>query len=130
MRIRLLQDREASFQCAAFSGDSELLATGFSDGSLRVWYLLADDIPRSGMALRGHFAPVEFLEFDRTDRWLVSSSPSTFRLWEMDVDRLIELGKKAIGRTLSDYERAQFGIDAGENGPWPEPSPVGVPGGL
>jgi len=111
VRMRLLQDRDAAFQCAAFSGDSELLATGFSDGSLQVWNLRADDVARSGMALRGHVEPVEFIEFDRSDRWLVSSSPGSVRLWEMDADRLIAMGRKAIGRTLTDYERAQFGID-------------------
>ena len=109
--MQLLQERDAVFQCAAFSGDSELLATGFSDGSLRVWNLLAVDVARNGMALRGHVGPVEFLEFDRSDRWLVSSSPSTVRLWEMDADRLIAMGRQAIGRSLTDYERAQFGID-------------------
>ena len=111
VRLRLLQDRDAVFQCAAFSGDSELLATGFTDGSLQVWNLLAEDVTRSGMALRGHVEPVEFIEFDRSDRWLVSSSPSTVRLWEMDSDRLIAMGRQAIGRSLTDYERAQFGID-------------------
>ena len=111
VRTRLLQDRDAAFQCAAFSGDSKLLATGYSDGSLQVWNLLAEDVTRSGMALRGHVEPVEFIEFDRSDRWLVSSSPSSVRLWEMDADRLIAMGRKAIGRTLTDYERAQFGID-------------------
>ena len=111
VKMRLLQDRDAAFQCAAFSGDSELLATGFSDGSLQVWNLLAEDVTRSGMALRGHVEPVEFIEFERSDRWLVSSSPSTVRLWEMDADRLIAMGRQAIGRSLTDYERAQFGIN-------------------
>lgn len=111
VKTRLLQDREAEFQCAAFSGDSALLATGYSDGSLQVWDLRAEDVTRSGIALRGHISPVQFIEFDRSDRWLVSSSPSSVRLWEMDTDRLIALGRQAIGRTLTDYERAQFGID-------------------
>ena len=108
---QLLQDDDAAFQCAAFSGDSELLATGYSDGSLQVWNLRAEDVARSGMALRGHLGPIEFLEFDRSDRWLVSSTTNTVRLWEMDADRLIAIGRKAIGRTLTDYERVQFGID-------------------
>ncbi|MFM8709218.1 MAG: protein kinase domain-containing protein [Planctomycetia bacterium] len=111
VKTRLLQDREAEFQCAAFSGDSELLATGYSDGSLQVWDLRAEEVTRSGSALRGHIAPVQFIEFDRSDRWLVSSSPTSVRLWEMDADRLIAMGRRAIGRTLTDYERAQFGID-------------------
>jgi WD40 repeat protein len=114
VRMRLLQDRDAVFQCAAFSGDSELLATGYSDGSLQVWNLLSEDVARSGMALRGHVEPVEFIEFDRSDRWLVSSSPSLVRLWEMDSDRLIAMGRQTIGRSLTDYERAQFGSDDSE----------------
>ena len=59
----------------------------------------------------GEAEPVEFIEVDRSDRWLVSSSPRTVRLWEMAADRLIAMGRQAIGRSLTDYERAQFGID-------------------
>jgi WD40 repeat protein len=126
VKIRLLQDPDAGFQCAAFSGDSELLATGFSDGSLQVWNLLSEDVARSGMALRGHVQPVEFLEFNRSDRWLVSSSPGTVRLWEMDADRLIAMGRQAIGRKLNDYERDQFGVDDPDQ-PQPEPPAISPP---
>jgi WD40 repeat protein len=128
VKIRLLQDRDAGFQCAAFSGDSELLATGFSDGSLQVWNLLSEDVARSGMALRGHVQPVEFLEFNSSDRWLVSSSPGTVRLWEMDADRLIAMGRQTIGRKLNDYERDQFGVDDPDQ-PQPEPPAISPPDG-
>jgi len=109
--MRLWHDQEVTFQCAAFSGDSELLATGLSDGGLHVWSLLAEDIVQSGMSLRGHSLPVEFIEFDRSDRWLVSSSSTTVRLWEMDVDRLIALAQRAVGRSLTDDERIRFGLE-------------------
>ena len=107
----LLHDQDATFQCAAFSGDSELLATGCSDGSLQVWNLLAADVAQSRMALRGHTKPVEFIEFDRSDRWLVSSSANSVRLWEMDASRLIALAQRAIGRSLTSDERLRFGLE-------------------
>lgn len=108
---RLRHDRDATFQCAAFSGDSELLATGFSDGGLQVWNLRDEDIVRSRMVLRGHVNPVQYIEFDRSDRWLVSSSSTAVRLWEMDVSKLIAMAQRAIGRSLTDDERARFGIE-------------------
>ena len=105
---------------AAGRGDNDGPAAAAPGGTVHVWRLdggsvepfpLAEDVTRNGKTLRGHVGPVEFLEFDRSDRWLVSSSPSTVRLWEMDADRLIAMGRQAIGRSLTDYERAQFGID-------------------
>lgn len=122
---RLLHDRDATFQCAVFSGDSALLATGFSDGGLQIWNLRAEDVARSVMSLRGHMKPVEFIEFDRSDRWLVSSSSRSIRLWEMDAARLIAMARKTVGRELTDSERVQFGIDATER---PESAARGGPG--
>jgi WD40 repeat protein/tRNA A-37 threonylcarbamoyl transferase component Bud32 len=121
--VRLPRDRDATFQCAAFSGDSKLLATGYSDGGLEVWNLTADDVARSRMALRGHVKPVEFIEFERSDRWLVSSSAVSIRLWEMDANKLIEMADQSNGRTLSQDERLQYGIDD----TWPD-IPVSAPG--
>jgi WD40 repeat protein len=109
--IRLPRDPEATFQCAAFSGDSRVLATGSSDGGLQVWDLSAENIARSGIALRGHTKPVQYIEFDRSDHWLVSSSTHSIRLWENDVTKLIALARRATGRTLTADERAQYGID-------------------
>ena len=116
---------DASFQCATFSSDSRLLATGFSDGGLQVWNLTAADIPRSGIVLRGHAKPVQFIEFDRFDRWLVSSSTHSIRLWEMDVSKLITLARRTTGREFTADERALFGIDDERHGTPNSSTPAG-----
>lgn len=115
---------DASFQCAAFSSDSRELATGFSDGGLQLWNLTAADIPRSGIVLRGHSWPVQFIEFDRLDRWLVSSSTHSIRLWEHDVSKLITLARRTTGRTFTADERALFGIEDERHGTPTAPVPA------
>ena len=110
-RLPRAGQQDALFQCATFSGDSRVLATGFSDGGLQIWDLSADNIARSGLVLRGHTKPVQYIEFDRFDRWLVSSSTHSIRLWENDLAKLITLARKATGRQLTADERTLFGID-------------------
>jgi aryl-alcohol dehydrogenase-like predicted oxidoreductase len=44
----------------------------------------------------------------------------------MDADRLIAMGRQAIGRKLNDYERDQFGVDDPDQ-PQPEPPAISPP---
>lgn len=71
----------------AFSADSQRLAVGFADGSMRVWNV---EDGKLNQVLKSHTRAITGLSFSSDGRWLVSSSlDGTLRLWRVE-EQLIQ----------------------------------------
>jgi WD40 repeat protein len=93
----------------AFDASGGRLATGGSDGLVKVWDA------RTGahlLTLTGHTGEVSGLSFSPDGTALASSaSDRTVRVWAMDVDDLLAIARQSVTRSLTDEECLQY-LDA------------------
>jgi WD40 repeat protein len=77
-----------------------------------LWNLEATDPAATKRILRGHTQGVTALAFTPDSRRVVTGSQDgTARLWDVSADRIVALATTIAGRSLSNLERAQYGLD-------------------
>ena len=108
----VLASHEDKVATVAFSEDSQMLALGSADETVRLWKLNSTNIEVSYLILRGHTYGVDAVYFSPDKkRFIIQSSDGTVRILALQIERLIALGKRAAGRELTDTERKQFRLD-------------------
>jgi WD40 repeat protein len=84
-----------------FSPDGSMVATGGSDGLVRVW----DPATGAELSILPTPAAVRRLNFDETGERLVSTDDTNVaRIWTLDVDSLIEIARQRVTRDLTPAE--------------------------
>ena len=62
--------------------------------------------------LQGHEATIQYIGITPNSRWLVSGSwDKTARLWDLNLDSLIDRARQLAGRELTEQERTQYLVD-------------------
>ncbi len=104
---RLAEMNSASYITAlAFSADGTSLATGHTDGKIRLWDA-ATGVPQ--MELQDGHAAIESVAFTPDGAKLVSTNAdSVTRVWALDVDDLVALAERRLTRELSNAECRQY----------------------
>jgi WD40 repeat protein len=99
---------EGSLKAVALSPDRSRIATGSSDGSVRVWRTsdggLIDEIRVPGSEVQG-------VAFRDDDHLVVTPADGTVRIYTLDVTELVRIARSAVTRTFTPVECARFGID-------------------
>jgi len=99
---------EGSLKAVALSPDRSRIATGSSDGSVRVWRTsdggLIDEIRVPGSEVQG-------VAFRDDDHLVVTPADGTVRIYTLDVTELVRIARSAATRTFTPVECARFGID-------------------
>ena len=107
--------RGAPGQTVAFSHDGRWLATGGGgtgpvkrDSTIRLWDLSAQDPAASSVVLRGHSRTIRMTFSANSRRLITCSHDGTVRVWDLRLDKLIELARRTAGRELTPEEREKF----------------------
>ena len=101
----VLKGHDGEVRALAFSPDSRWVVTGSSDSTARLWDLKAADPAAQPIVLKGHKGLVLAVAFSPDSRWVVTgSSDSTARLWLLQIEDLLALTHRIVGRNLSEEE--------------------------
>jgi WD40 repeat protein len=85
----------------AISRDNRWLVTGSEDNTAGLWDLSAKDPAANPVILRGHDGPVRAVAISPDNSWLVTGSDdNTARLWVLQMNDLIDLAHRALGRNF------------------------------
>jgi WD40 repeat protein len=102
-----LESRGRPVNVLGFSPDGNWLAAGSENGIVQLWRWAGEKTSPTPIVLSGHTGPIRSIVF--TSEGLLSGSDDhTVRLWELRPDRLMALGCKSAGRTLSAREWTSY----------------------
>ena len=84
--LRTFAGHVGGIHAVAFSSDGRLLASGSSDGTVKVW-----DVETSAnrRTLPWHHRPIRSLAFAANNRWVVSSSDAEIKVWDLSPDWVV-----------------------------------------
>lgn len=94
----------------ALSLDGRWLVTGNVDRIARIWDLHAENPAATMVTLRAHMSdPGQSLtDLAIAGRWLVTTSEFSTRLWDLNVETLLQRGRRLAGRTFTAEEIEQY----------------------
>jgi WD40 repeat protein/DNA-binding SARP family transcriptional activator len=105
-RAAVLVGPSGDISAVAFSPDGSLVATGRSDGTVR---LFEASTGAQHMVLPGNACEVSDVAFSRDGTKLASSSGCDgVRVWALDIDDLLEIARQNLTRSLTDEECRQY----------------------
>ena len=105
----VLRGHDRGIGAMAISPDNHWLVTGSGDGTARVWDMTAADPASTSAVLRGHDEGIGAVAISPDNRWLVTGSgDGTARVWMLQLDELIDLACRTVGRNLSGVEWEQY----------------------
>jgi WD40 repeat protein len=115
----VLRGHEDRIHALQFSPDGRCLVTGSSDYTARIWDLREEHPGRTPIILRGHADRVNSLVISPDSRWLATGSGSAqgprdfgIRLWDLEVDGLLDAARKATAGRISDADCRQAFLNA------------------
>jgi len=110
---RVLHGRVTGIDQLEASPDGRWLATGASwkDKAVDLWDLTAEDPTKKPIVLQGHSTSIWTFAFSPDSRWLATTDGQLhIRFWHLQLNELIEAGRRVAGRDLTDQERQEFAI--------------------
>ena len=103
--VATLAGSATPMQPIAFSADGSMVATGGSDGLVRVW----DPATGAELSVLPTPATVRQLDFDETgDRLVSTDDTNTARVWTLDLDTLIDIAHQRVTRDLTPAECERY----------------------
>ncbi len=109
MTAKIISGPESRVVAMIVSPDSRWLFAGSEDGTIRFWDLKSADQSSSAVVLRGHSAKLSVLSVSADQSWLISADTAGHVLrWELNLEDLVRLGRRTVGRGLTPEERRQF----------------------
>jgi len=106
-RIARLAGTSGDISVLAFSPDGSLVATGRSDGTVRLFEASTGE---QRLVLPGNACEVSDVAFSAHGAKLASASgcDGVVRIWALDIDDLLEIARQNVTRSLTDEECLQY----------------------
>jgi hypothetical protein len=103
----MFSGHEGSVWSVAFSLDGTRLASGGSDGAIRLWSV--DEPAAEPVVFSGHKSTVWSVVFSPDGTWLASGGrDGTVRLWRVSLEELARIGCQQVRRNLSQAEWQRY----------------------
>jgi WD40 repeat protein len=110
--IELLGHEDHIFTMSITSDSRWLATAGHEPGAARLWDLTADDPSRASVVLRGHTNRIRTIVSSPDGRWIITACDDrTVRLWDLNIDALMDRARQLAGRELRPAERRQYLLD-------------------
>lgn len=105
-------NRQGWTKAKTFSRDGAWYASvGGLDNSGRISKMSAADPQSSTLSLRGHSDQLTAVAISPDNRWVLTGClDGNVRLWELELDSLLERAQKLAGRSLTVKERERFNV--------------------
>lgn len=97
-QVGALEVDKGTVHCAAVSADGQMLATGLSDGSIRLWDL---DSSQCRASFGGHVAGVESIGLTGDARRVVSAGSDGVKVWDVATGRCLRVIVDDLGAMTS-----------------------------
>jgi WD40 repeat protein len=105
-RIARLAGTSGDISALAFSPDGSLVATGRSDGTVRLFEASTGE---QRLVLPGNACEITEVAFSADGAKLASTSGCDgVRVWALDIDDLLEIARQNVKRSLTDGECVQY----------------------
>jgi WD40 repeat protein len=94
------------------SPDGRWLITGSNDRKVVLLWNLTELSRNSPIALRGHEDRITAVAFSSDSRTVYTGSlDGSVRIWDLDLNELIAVARRTVGRDLTQIERSNYGLE-------------------